>query len=87
MIFFPGTTTNNRNQKRNNTTEYTDKRHSSLKNTTSVLIAVTGTFISTLLLVAIGFQLRSRIIHCRQETSHQQNMFCENGNVYAEGQM
>nr|XP_022310108.1 uncharacterized protein LOC111115606 [Crassostrea virginica] len=87
LITVAGTTTNNRNQKRDNTSEYTDKSHSSLKNTASVLMAVTDTFISTLFLVATGFQIRSRIILCRQETSHQQNMFCENGNIYAEGQM
>ena len=54
------------------------------KHRTSLVIAGTGTFISTLLLVAIGYQLRSRIMFCRRETSHQQNVFFENGNVYAE---
>ena len=54
------------------------------KHRTSLLITVAGTCISTLLLVAIGFQLRSRMILCRREHNDQQNMFCENGNVYAE---
>ena len=51
---------------------------------TSLLITVTGTCISTLLLEAIGFQLRSRMILCRREHNDQQIMFCENGNFYAE---
>ena len=43
-----------------------------------VLIAVIGTFIFTLLLVAIGFELRSRIILCRREPYYdQENMFLE----------
>ena len=55
------------------------------KNRILVLIAVTGTFISTLLLVAIGFELRSRIIHYRREPNYdQENMFCGDGNDYAE---
>ena len=54
------------------------------KPTKLLLITVAGTFITTLLLVAIGFQLRSRIILCRRESDHQQDMFFENGNVYAE---
>ena len=42
-----------------------------------VLISVAGTFISTLLLVAIGFELRSRIILRRRDTNYdQENMFC-----------
>ena len=49
-----------------------------------ILITVAGTFISTLMLVVIGFQLRSRMFLCRREHNDQQNMFCENGNVYAE---
>ena len=54
------------------------------KPTKVLLITIAGTCITTLLLVAIGFQLRSRIILCRRESDHQQNMFFENGNVYAE---
>ena len=54
------------------------------KPTKVLLITVAGTCITTLLLVAIGFQLRSRIILCRRESDHQQNMFFESGNVYAE---
>ena len=54
------------------------------KHRTLILITVAGTFISTLMLVVIGFQLRSRMILCRREHNDQQNMFCENGNVYAE---
>ena len=54
------------------------------KHWTLILITVAGTFISTLMLVDIGFQLRSRMILCRREHNDQQNMFCENGNVYAE---
>ncbi|XP_078320131.1 uncharacterized protein LOC144621206 [Crassostrea virginica] len=51
---------------------------------TSHLIAAAGTFISTLLLEAIGFELRSRIVLYRREPNHgQENMMCENGNVYA----
>ena len=54
------------------------------KHRTLILITVAGTFISTLMLVVIGFQLRSRMFLCRREHNDQQNMFCENGNVYAE---
>ena len=55
------------------------------KNRILVLIAVIGTFISTLLLVAIGFELRTRIILCRREPDYdQENMFCGNGNYYAQ---
>ena len=51
---------------------------------TSHLIAAAGTFISTLLLVAIGFELRSRIVLYRREPNHgQENMMCEKGNAYA----
>ena len=51
------------------------------KNRILVLIAVISTFISTLLLVAIGFELRTRIILCRREPySDQKNMFFGNGN-------
>ena len=39
---------------------------------TSHLIAAAGTFICTLLLVAIGFELRSRIIFYRREPIHGQ---------------
>nr|XP_022308088.1 platelet endothelial aggregation receptor 1-like [Crassostrea virginica] len=55
------------------------------KNRILVLIAVIGTFISTLLLVAIGFELRTRIILFRREPNYdQENMFCGDGNDYAE---
>ena len=54
------------------------------KHRTSLLITVAGTCFSTLLLVAIGFQLRSRVILWRRDHNDQQNMFCETGNVYAE---
>ena len=57
------------------------------KNRILVLIAVisTCTFISTLLLVAIGFELRTRIILCRREPKYEQeNMLFDNGNDYAE---
>ena len=83
-FFFPETTTNYCHGKRNYTSESTDKSLSSLKYRASILIAVTGTLISTVLLVVIGYQLRSRIILCRQATSHQRNMFSENANVYEE---
>ena len=51
--FFQETTTNYRNEKRNNTTESTDKSLSSLKYRASVFITVTGTFIYTVLLVVM----------------------------------
>ena len=54
------------------------------KNRTSHLIAAAGTFICILLLVADGFELRSWIILYRRKPNHgQENMMCENGNVYA----
>ena len=57
------------------------------KNRILVLIVVTciGTFISTLLLVAIGFELRSRIMLYHREPNYdQENIFCGDGNDYAE---
>ena len=55
------------------------------KNRILVLIAVIGTFISTLLPVAIGFELRTRIILCRREPDYdQENMFCGKRNYYAQ---
>ena len=55
------------------------------KNRILVLIAVIGTFISTLLLVAIGFELRSRIILYRRAPNYdQENMVCGDGNDYVE---
>ena len=55
------------------------------KNRLLVLIAVKGTFISTILLAAIGFELQTRIILCRREPNYdQENMFFGNGNDYAE---
>ena len=53
------------------------------KSIMQVLISVAGTFISTLLVVALGFQLRSRIF-CRKGQTHQQQMVCEEENMYAE---
>ena len=50
---------------------------------TSVLIYVAGTFISGVLVVALGFQLRSRIT-CRKDQNRQQQMVCEEENIYAE---
>ena len=47
----------------------------------TVLIIVAGTSISTLLLVAIGFQIRA---FYRRENSQQLEMPCENENVYEE---
>ena len=52
---------------------------------TSVLIYVTGTLISSLLVVALGFQLRSRIT-CRKDRNHPQQAVCEEENIYAEVQ-
>ena len=61
-----------------------DRKTAENKYRTSHLIAAAGTFISTLLLVAIGFELRSRIVLYRREPNHgQENMMCEKGNAYA----
>ena len=90
-----GITTDDDGKKRNKTTEFTDEnQNTSLssmtkktvenKHRTSVLLDVAGTFISTLLLLVIGFQLRSGIILCHWEHNDQQNMFCENEKAYAE---
>ncbi|XP_078321119.1 uncharacterized protein LOC144621537 isoform X3 [Crassostrea virginica] len=54
-----------------------------IKFRTSILIYVAGTFISSLLVVVLGFQLQSRIT-CRKDKNHQQQMVCEEENIYAE---
>ncbi|XP_078321111.1 uncharacterized protein LOC111110892 isoform X2 [Crassostrea virginica] len=61
----------------------TTKTKNDFKSRTRVLISVAGTFISSLLVVALGFQLRSRLF-CRKGQNHQQQMVCEEENIYAE---
>ena len=69
----------------NSSSSLTAKKTVENNNRILVLIAVIGTFISTLLLVAIGFELRTRIILFRREPNYdQENMFCGNGNDYAD---
>ena len=55
------------------------------KHRIAVPIAVAGIFISTPFLLAIVFQLRSRIILYRGEPNYdQENMFCGNGYFHTE---
>ena len=62
------------------TSSSTNKIKNDFKSRTPILISVAGTFISSLLVVALGFQLRSRLC-CRKGQNHQQQ---EEENIYAE---
>ena len=50
------------------------------------LITAGGTFFATLLLVSIGFQIRSGILQIRRESGNQPQISTPNGNLYAEVQ-
>ena len=63
----------------NSSSSPTAKKTLENKQRTSVLIAITGTFISTLLLEA---SIKNNSLLCRN--NDKENIFCENGNVYAE---
>ena len=52
----------------------------------TVLITAAGTFVATLLLVFIGFQIRSGIFLVRRKSDNQPQISIENGNLYAEVQ-
>ena len=52
----------------------------------TVLITAGGTFFVTLLLVSIGFQIRSGILQIRRESGNQPQISTPYGNLYAEVQ-
>ena len=64
-------------------TNKTEGFKNDFKSRMPVLISVAVTFISSLLVVALVFQLRSRIF-CRKGQNHQQQIVCEEENMYAE---
>ena len=81
--FFQETTTNYRHEKRNNTTESTEK--SFFFEVQSISLYNYYRYFHLYCFVgSYGYQLRSRIILYCQATSYQQNTFCENANVYEE---
>ena len=65
-------------------TQNTDRIDFDFRST--VLITAGGTFFVTLLLVSIGFQIRSGILQIRRESGNQPQISTPNGNLYAEVQ-
>ena len=72
------------NKKANAQTLNTDRIDFDFRST--VLITAGGTFFATLLLVSIGFQIRSGIFQVRRKSGNQPQISIENGNLCAEVQ-
>ena len=72
------------NKKPNEQTHNPDRIDFDFRST--VLITAGGTFFATLLLVSIGFQIRSGILQVRSESGNQPEIPTPNGNLYAEVQ-
>lgn len=72
------------NKNPNAQTQNTDRNYFDFRST--VLITAGGTFFATLLLVSIGFQIRSGILQIRKESGNQPQISTPNGNLYAEVQ-